>query len=74
MSMQALRVLIWSAAVVAIFLGSNWSGAAGPVDLELTPLVADLLAAPHAVRGSDRRMHLVYEIRTSPARGSVSSG
>jgi peptidase M23-like protein len=69
MSMQALRVLIWPAVVVAIFLGSNWAGAGGPVDLELTPLVADVLAAPHAVRGSDRRMHLVYEIRIANVTG-----
>src|SRR5262245_35004263 len=29
----------------------------------LTPLVADVLAAPQAVRGSDGAEHLVYELR-----------
>jgi hypothetical protein len=34
-------------------------------DIELTPVVADVLWAPQPVRGSDSQIHLVYELRLS---------
>ncbi len=67
--MHAFKALIWFAAVVMVFFGASWAGAAEPVILRLTPLVADVLTAPHAVRGSDGRMHLVYEIRVANVTG-----
>jgi hypothetical protein len=67
--MHAFKALIWFASVVMVCFGADWAGAAEPAALQLTPLVADVLAAPHAVRGSDGRMHLVYEIRVANVTG-----
>jgi Peptidase family M23 len=63
MLMRAFRVLIRSACVATISIGANGAGLAQSVGPQLTPLVADVMWAPRAFPGSDRRTHLVYEIR-----------
>jgi hypothetical protein len=63
--MRAFKVLIRSTSVVAVFASSCL--AAEPGSVQLTPLVADVLNAPRAFPGSDRRTHLVYEIRVGNA-------
>ena len=63
--MHAFKASIWSACVAAALAGSSF--AAEPGGVHLTPLVADVLNPPHAVPGSDRRTHLVYEIRVANA-------
>jgi hypothetical protein len=55
--------LIRLAAVVAVLAAPGSMAGAEPSQPQLTPLVADVLAPPHAVPGSDGRTHLVYEIR-----------
>src|SRR5437588_8127719 len=62
-SMQLMKGSIWLAAIGASLAGSCHVDAVEPAGPQLTPLVADVLAPPHAVLGSDRRTHLVYEIR-----------
>ena len=63
--------LIWSASIAAALAGSICTGGAEPSSVSssvrLTPLVAYVLNPPHAVPGSDRRTHLVYEIRIANA-------
>jgi murein DD-endopeptidase MepM/ murein hydrolase activator NlpD len=59
----AVEVLVRSACAVAFTLAAVGTGAAQPIGPQLTPLVADVMWAPHAFPGSDQRMHLVYEIR-----------
>src|SRR5262249_39663296 len=59
----ACDALILLAAVVSVLAASSWMAAAEPSHPQLTPIVADVLAPPHAVPGSDGRTHLVYEIR-----------
>jgi peptidase M23-like protein len=61
--MRPRKALVWSASIVAALAGSSLSAAAEANSVSLTPLVADVLNPPHAVPGSDRRTHLVYEIR-----------
>jgi murein DD-endopeptidase MepM/ murein hydrolase activator NlpD len=61
--MQALKALLGLVAILVACFGAGPVATAGPGAEQLTPLVADVLAAPHAVRGSDGRTHLVYEIR-----------
>jgi len=65
--MCALKALIWLVSVVTAFAGSSWAGAAEPSSPQLTPLVANVLAPPRAVLGTDQRTHLVYEIRVANA-------
>ena len=62
---QAFKTLIWLATIATVVAGSNRADAAGPGNPKLTPLVAEVLTLPHAVPGSDRRTHLVYEIRVA---------
>jgi Peptidase family M23 len=67
----SIRATVWSASIAAALAGSISAGAAEPrsvsSSVRLTPLVADVLNPPHAVPGSDRRTHLVYEIRIANA-------
>jgi hypothetical protein len=63
--MRTCKALIWAASIAAVLAGSSF--AAEPDSVHLTPLVADVLSPPHAVPGSDRRTHLVYEIRVANA-------
>src|SRR5262245_8688346 len=57
-----------AALVVALF-GACLLAARGAhaADVQLTPLVADVLSAPRTVTGSDGARHLVYELRLSNA-------
>jgi hypothetical protein len=79
--MQKLKVLLRLVAILVAGFGAGLVATSEPNAAraqssaeQLTPLVADVLAAPHAVRGSDGRTHLVYEIRianTTDARVSL---
>jgi Peptidase family M23 len=64
-----MRALIWLTGFVAVQFTASWAGAAAPSDLQLTPLVANVMTAPHAVPGADRRIHLVYEVRVANVTG-----
>ena len=63
--MRAIKALIWLTTIVTTFAGLHRADAAASSGPQLTPLVADVLTPPHAVRGSDGRTHLVYEIRVA---------
>jgi hypothetical protein len=65
--MRPRKSWVWSASIIAALAGSSLSEAAEPSSVRLTPLVADVINPPHAVPGSDRRTHLVYEIRIANA-------
>ena len=67
--MHAFKTLIWLASAVIACFGLSGDGVAEPIKPQLTPLVADVLAPPHAVAGSDRHVHLVYEIRIANVTG-----
>jgi murein DD-endopeptidase MepM/ murein hydrolase activator NlpD len=72
--MQELKALLGLVAMLVAYFGAGSAAPAEPGAVQLTALVADVLAAPHAVRGSDGRTHLVYEIRianTTPGRVSL---
>jgi hypothetical protein len=64
---RAFKTLIWLASVVTVVAGASRAGTGEPGNSQLTPLVADVLTPPHAAPGSDRRIHLVYEIRIANA-------
>ncbi|MCW5736376.1 MAG: M23 family metallopeptidase [Enhydrobacter sp.] len=49
----------------AFFIGATAATAPSAADIQLTPIVADVLWAPRPMRGSDARVHLVYELRLS---------
>lgn len=59
------RLVLLQAIVVATCM-STPAGA----ETRMTPLVADVLAAPVAVLGSDGNQHLVYELRLANATGA----
>src|SRR5262245_55944508 len=61
--MEALKAVLRLVAILVVCCRAGGVAAAEPGAAQLTALVADVLAAPHAVRGSDGRTHLVYEIR-----------
>ena len=53
-----------AAAAAALFILANTADAtAAGTHPQLTPLAADVLSPPQAVRGSDGAAHLVYELR-----------
>ncbi len=60
----------WFAALVALIPSAALHGSARAADPQLTPLLARVLAAPQAVRGSDGHTHLVYELQIE----NVTSG
>jgi hypothetical protein len=52
--------------IVASFLACvAWAVPPLAADIQLTPIVADVLWPPQPVRGDDSRVHLVYELRLS---------
>jgi len=65
--MHASKALTWVVSILPALVGSMSAGAAEPSSPQLTPLVANVMAPPHAVPGSDQRIHLVYEIRVANA-------
>ena len=65
--MHAPKTFTWVVSIVFAFVGLMSAGTAEPSSPQLTPLVANVLAPPHAVPGSDQRIHLVYEIRVANA-------
>ncbi len=67
--MHASKALIRFALAMLVF-GAGGARAAEPGGLQLTPLVASVLAAPRAFPGSDGRVHLVYEVRIANGTGT----
>src|SRR5215218_6941158 len=65
--MHAFKALTWVVSILTALVGSMSAGAAEPSSPQLTPLVANVMAPPHAVPGSDQRIHLIYEIRVANA-------
>ena len=61
--MRSIGIL--AAAAVALGLAAPGAGAAPPRQDpdSFSPLAADVLAPPWAVKGSDGRTHVVYEVR-----------
>lgn len=57
--------------VSALLLSSMFSsaGRAADKDSQLTPLVAEILAPPHVVPGSDGKRHIVYELALTNITG-----
>ena len=47
-------------------------GALAAEDVKLTPLVAEIVAPPHVVPGSDGKRHLVYELAVTNVTGGVA--
>src|SRR5215510_14744361 len=71
--MQVSKAPLRLVAILGTCFGAGTVATAAPADssaAQLTPLLADVLAAPHAVRGSDGRTHLVYEINIA----NITSG
>ena len=68
--MHPFQALIRFAALVMLLFAANSARAAEPDGLQLTPLVASVLAPPHAFPGSDGRVHLVYEVRIANGTGT----
>ena len=58
-----LNLRDFSAIVAALFCSCALAAGAVADDIELTPLVVDVLSTPTPVKGSDSRYHLVYELR-----------
>ncbi len=62
MSSRTRSAVAFAAAILIGVVAATPSRAA---DIQLTPIVADVLWAPQPMRGSDARVHLVYELRLS---------
>ena len=60
------RMRTFLTSIAAAFL-TGVIAAAPPLaaDIQLTPIVADVLWAPQPMRGADSQVHLVYELRLS---------
>ncbi len=63
-----MRVPIW---VFSVLLLPTFSSAGRAADNkeQITPLVAEVLAAPHVVSGSDGKRHIVYELALTNITG-----
>ena len=57
-----VRTSIWLLNFIVVHIALISVGLAASGDLQLTPLVASVMSAPHAVLGTDERIHLVYEV------------
>ena len=67
-----MRVPVWILSVLALLsmAVSTGSRAAGE-DAKITPLVAEVVAAPHVVLGSDGKRHIVYELALTNITGGA---
>ncbi|RUZ49571.1 M23 family peptidase, partial [Mesorhizobium sp. M7A.F.Ca.US.007.01.1.1] len=65
-----MRVPIWLLSTFVLLLATFPSGvhAAGD-NPKLTPLVAEIIAPPHVIPGSDGRRHIVYELAVTNITG-----
>ncbi|RUZ44231.1 M23 family metallopeptidase [Mesorhizobium sp. M7A.F.Ca.US.003.02.1.1] len=65
-----MRVPIWLLSTFVLLLATFPSGvhAAGD-NPQLTPLVAEIIAPPHVIPGSDGRRHIVYELAVTNITG-----
>ncbi|MFI0844342.1 M23 family metallopeptidase [Mesorhizobium sp. IMUNJ 23232] len=65
-----MRVPIWILLALLILpTGFSFNALAGSADPKLTPLVAEIIASPHMVPGSDGARHLVYELAVNNVTG-----
>jgi hypothetical protein len=63
-----MRVPVWLLSALLFFAVLS-SGARGAGEPQLTPLVAELVAPPHVVPGSDGKRHIVYELALTNITG-----
>jgi hypothetical protein len=59
--------LVHAAIAFFLYVGTLAPSPGAAQQAELTPLVGDVLAPPAAAKGSDDRLHLVYELRLANA-------
>ncbi|WP_164898688.1 hypothetical protein [Mesorhizobium sp. M7A.F.Ca.MR.362.00.0.0] len=65
-----MRVPIWLLSTFVLLLATFPSGVHAASDNpKLTPLVAEIIAPPHVVPGSDGRLHIVYELAVTNVTG-----
>ncbi|RWO38083.1 MAG: M23 family metallopeptidase [Mesorhizobium sp.] len=65
-----MRVPIWFLSTFVPLLATFPSGVHAASDIpKLTPLVAEIIAPPHVVPGSDGRLHVVYELAVTNVTG-----
>ena len=65
-----MRAPIWILSILLMLpISSSFNARAGSADPKLTPLVAEIIAAPHVVPGSDGARHLVYELAVNNVTG-----
>jgi hypothetical protein len=57
-----VRALIWLLDLLTVHSALISVGLAASSDLQLTPLVASVMSAPRPVLGTDKRLHIVYEV------------
>jgi hypothetical protein len=56
-------------ALLMLLIGLSFNARADSADPKLTPLVAEIIASPHVVPGSDGVRHLVYELAVNNVTG-----
>jgi hypothetical protein len=64
-----MRVPIWLLSTLVLLSAAFPSGVHASDNPKLTPLVAEIIAAPHAVPGSDGKRHIVYELALTNITG-----
>ena len=64
-----MRVPIWLLSTLVLLSAAFPSGVHASDNPKLTPLVAEIIAAPHVVPGSDGKRHIVYELALTNITG-----
>jgi hypothetical protein len=64
-----MRVSVWAVSAFLLLSVFSSAGRAAGEDPQLTPLVAEIIAPPHVVPGSDDRRHIVYELALTNITG-----
>lgn len=66
-----MRVPIWFISTLVLLSAAIPSSAHASDNPKLTPLIAQIIAAPHAVPGSDGKRHIVYELALTNITGGA---
>jgi hypothetical protein len=64
-----MRVPVWAVSALLLLPMLSSVGRTAGDDPQLTPLVAEIIAPPHVVPGSDDKRHLVYELALTNITG-----
>jgi Peptidase family M23 len=65
-----MRVPVWILSILALLsMGVSTGSRAAGENAKITPLVAQIIAAPHVVLGSDGKRHIVYELALTNITG-----